>query len=66
MDDLTARTSEVKFAVDETFLRVDAKSRLDILEQMLTLGLISTDQAMQMEQLTPSGDGETTNEINIK
>ena len=66
MDDLSARTSEVKFAVDETFLRVDAKSRLDILEQMLTLGLITTDQAMAMEQLTPSGDGEATNEINIQ
>ena len=66
MDDLTARTSEVKFAVDETFLRADAKSRLDVLEQMLTLGLITTDQAMQMEQLTPSGDGEATSEINIK
>jgi len=66
MDDLTARTSEVKFAVDETFLRVDAKSRLDILEQMLTLGLITTDQAMAMEQLTPSGDGEATSEINIQ
>ena len=65
MDDLTARTSEVKFAVDETFLRADAKSRLDVLEQMLTLGLITTDQAMQMEQLTPSGDGEATSEINI-
>jgi HK97 family phage portal protein len=66
LDDLTPRTSEVKFAVDETFLRVDAKSRLDILEQMLTLGLITTDQAMAMEQLTPSGQGEGTNEINIQ
>ena len=66
MDDLTARTSEVKFAVDETFLRVDAKSRLDILEQMLALGLITTDQAMAMEQLTPSGQGEATSEINIQ
>jgi len=66
MDDLTPRTAEVKFAVDETFLRADAKSRLDVLEQMLTLGLITTDQAMAMEQLTPSGDGEATSEINIQ
>jgi len=66
MDDLTPRTAEVKFAVDETFLRADAKSRLDVLTQLLTLGLITTDQAMQMEQLTPSGDGEATSETNIQ
>jgi hypothetical protein len=32
--------------------------RLLVLEKMLSLGLITTEQAMQMEDLTPNGNGE--------
>jgi HK97 family phage portal protein len=61
MNDITNSQNQVRFAVDDTFLRVDAKDRLDILEKMLNLDLISTEQARQMEQLTPLGDASATN-----
>ena len=53
--------NQVRFAVDDTFLRVDAKDRLDIIEKMLNLDLIDVNQARQMEQLTPLGDTSATN-----
>ena len=61
MNDITNSQNQVRFAVDDTFLRVDAKDRLDILEKMLNLDLISIEQARQMEQLTPLGDASATN-----
>lgn len=61
MNDITNSQNEVRFAVDDTFLRADAKDRLDIIEKMLNLDLIDTNQARQMEQLTPLGDTSATN-----
>lgn len=61
MNDITNSQNQVRFAVDDTFLRADAKARLDILEQMLNLNLIDTDQARSMEQLTPLGDPSAIN-----
>ena len=61
MNDITNASNQVRFAVDDTFLRVDAKDRLDIIEKMLNLDLIDVDQARQMEQLTPLGDTNATN-----
>jgi HK97 family phage portal protein len=61
MNDITNASNQVRFAVDDTFLRVDAKDRLDIIEKMLSLDLINVDQARQMEQLTPLGDASATN-----
>ena len=61
MNDITNSQNQVRFAVDDTFLRVDAKDRLDIIEKMLNLQLIDTNQARQMEQLTPLGDASATN-----
>jgi HK97 family phage portal protein len=61
MNDITNSQNQVRFAVDDTFLRVDAKDRLDIIEKMLNLDLINTEQARQMEQLTPLGDTSATN-----
>ena len=61
MNDITNSSNQVRFAVDDTFLRVDAKDRLDIIEKMLNLDLIDVDQARQMEQLTPLGDTSATN-----
>jgi hypothetical protein len=61
MNDITNGSNQVRFAVDDTFLRVDAKDRLDIIEKMLNLDLIDVEQARQMEQLTPLGDTSATN-----
>jgi HK97 family phage portal protein len=61
MNDITNSSNQVRFAVDDTFLRVDAKDRLDIIEKMLNLDLIDVDQARSMEQLTPLGDTSATN-----
>ena len=61
MNDITNSSNQVRFAVDDTFLRVDAKERLEIIEKMLNLDLIDVDQARQMEQLTPLGDASATN-----
>ena len=57
MDDLTARGNEVRFELDETFLRSDALTRLAVIEKMLQLNLITLDQAKEMEDLTPNGAG---------
>jgi phage portal protein BeeE len=56
LEDLTSRGTRISFAVDETFLRADAMARLNVVEKMLNLGLITVDQAMEMEDLTPNGD----------
>ena len=56
MNDITNSQNVVKFEVDETFLRVDATTRLATIEKMLSLGLITLDQAMEMENLSPNGD----------
>jgi len=58
MDDLTPRGQTVRFSVDETFLRVDPLTRLQVTEKLLTLGLIDLKQAQEMEDLTPEGSGE--------
>ena len=58
MDDLTPRGQTVRFSVDETFLRVDPLTRLQVTEKLLTLGLIDVEQAKEMEDLTPEGSGE--------
>jgi HK97 family phage portal protein len=61
MNDITNSANQVRFAVDDTFLRADAKERLDVIEKMLNLDLINVQQARQMEQLTPLGDASATN-----
>jgi HK97 family phage portal protein len=60
MDDITARGNIVKFDVDSTFLNTDPMARLNVIEKMLTLGLITLDQAMEMEDLTPNGNEDVT------
>jgi hypothetical protein len=55
MDDLCARGTKVRFMVDETYLRADPAARLAVIEKLLTLGLITVEQAMEMEDLTPEG-----------
>ena len=57
MDDITNANNVVRFASDETFLRADATARLAVIEKMLSLNLITLDQAKAMEDLSPNGDG---------
>lgn len=55
MDDMTNTQNYVRFAVDDTFLRADTMARLNAIEKMISLGLITVEQAQQMEDLSPNG-----------
>jgi HK97 family phage portal protein len=57
LDDISTTGHYVKFALDDSFLRTEPMERLLVLEKMLTLGLITTEQAMEMENLSPNGNG---------
>ena len=65
MDDLTPRSQVVKFSIDDTFLKADAMERLNVIEKLLSLGLIDVNQAKEMEDLTPDGDNEVENPPNF-
>ena len=56
MDDITARGNAVRFDVDASFLATEPMERLLVIEKMLSLGLITIEQAMEMEDLTPNGN----------
>jgi len=55
MDDITARGNIVKFDIDKNFLRTDPMQELAVIEKLLSLNLITTEQAMEMTDLTPNG-----------
>jgi phage portal protein BeeE len=55
MDDITRRGNVVRFALDESFLRADTMARLLAIEKMLTLDLITVDEARALEELSPDG-----------
>jgi HK97 family phage portal protein len=55
MDDISTSGHEVRFAVFDTFLKNDPLVELQVVEKLLTLGLITTEQAMEMTDLTPNG-----------
>ena len=61
MDDVTNTQNYIRFNLDETYLRSDAMTRLNVLEKMLALNLITLDQAKAMEDLTPNGDTSNAN-----
>ena len=56
MDDITARGNVVKFDIDHNFLRTDPLQELAVIEKLLTLNLITPEQAMEMTDLTPNGN----------
>ena len=58
MDDISTAGHYVKFDLDSTFLRTEPMDRLLVLEKMLSLGLITIEQAMEMEDLTPNGSDD--------
>jgi len=55
MPDISTTGHEVRFAVFDTFLKNDPLVELQVIEKLLTLGLITTEQAMEMTDLTPNG-----------
>lgn len=55
MDDISTAGHEVRFAVFDTFLKNDPLVELQVIEKMLALQLITTEQAMEMTDLTPNG-----------
>jgi HK97 family phage portal protein len=57
LNDVSTDGHFVKFALDDSFLRTEPMERLLVLEKMLALGLITTEQAMEMENLSPNGNG---------
>ena len=65
MDDLTTRGQVVKFSIDDTFLKADAMERLNVIEKLLALGLVDINQAKEMEDLTPEGDGEVEDPLDL-
>jgi hypothetical protein len=56
MDDLTPNTQYVSFDMDSGFLRANPLERLTVIEKMLTLGLITIEEAQAMENLSPNGN----------
>jgi len=64
MNDITPSTQKICFDLDTGFLRANPLERLQVIEKMLTLGLISVEDAMAMEELSPNGS--ETNAINLQ
>ena len=57
MPDLCPEGYEVRFSLDE-FLRADALARVQVLEKLLTLGIIDVPEARSMEDLAPRGSAD--------
>ena len=55
MDDITPRGHLVKFDIDKNFLATDPLQELAVIEKLLSLGLVTTEQAMEMTDLSPNG-----------
>jgi HK97 family phage portal protein len=55
MSDISTANHEVRFSVFDTFLKESPMAELEVIEKLLTLGLITTEQAMEMTDLTPNG-----------
>jgi len=56
MNDVTPQGNEVRFDLDASFLRATPMDDLLVIEKLLALGLITTEQAMAMTDLTPNGN----------
>ena len=56
MDDVTPATQKISFDMDSGFLRANPIERLNVIEKMLNLGLITVEQAQSMEELSPNGN----------
>lgn len=56
MNDVTNANNEVRFDLDASFLRANPMDDLLVIEKLLSLGLITVEQAMEMTDLTPNGN----------
>lgn len=61
MADITAQGSFVRFDLDD-YLREDAKTRTEIVTTLLTNGIITIDEAREMEDLAPRGAEDMENQ----
>jgi hypothetical protein len=64
MNDITPSTQKICFDLDTGFLRANPIERLAVIEKMLALGLITVQDAMEMEELSPNGSA--TDAINLQ
>jgi HK97 family phage portal protein len=64
MNDITPSTQYISVDLDSGFLRANPMERLAVIEKMLALGLISVQDAMAMENLSPNGSA--SNAINVQ
>ena len=55
MNDITANNNLVHFNLESSFLRANPLDELAVIEKLLSLGLITLEQAMEMTDLTPNG-----------
>ena len=63
MNDITPSTQYISFDLDSGFLRANPMERLAVIEKMLALGLISVQDAMAMEELSPNGSASNAIDI---
>lgn len=63
MNDITPSTQKVCIDLDSGFLRANPTERLAVIEKMLALGLISVQDAMAMEELSPNGSASNAIDI---
>jgi phage portal protein BeeE len=61
MVDISSGSSIIKFDLDD-YLREDAKTRMEITTALLTNGIVSIDEAREMEDLAPRGSQDTENQ----
>ena len=59
MDDVTPRNQTIKFDIDD-FLRGNPMERVEITVKLLDAGIISVDEAREMEDLAPRGSQPAT------
>jgi len=62
---MTNSQNYVRFAIDDTFLRADTMTRLAAIEKMISLGLISVEEAQEMEDLSPNGTDNEANDTSV-
>jgi len=63
MNDITPSTQKICIDLDSGFLRANPTERLAVIEKMLALGLISVQDAMAMEKLSPNGSASNAIDI---
>jgi HK97 family phage portal protein len=63
LNDITPSTQKICVDLESGFLRANSMERLLVIEKMLALGLISVQDAMAMEELSPNGSASNAIDI---